>query len=321
MPAASTPASARGWPDLAPPPPVLPDLSLVGISLLLCLALAVAAQLNLSRRDDESMEAFFQRIASALDDMTPDEQAAVEIRAGLKILRIEIPALAAALKQPDSALAARLAAAAETPLATPLKTTAAMVTTNYLQEAPGVSRAAETLAMVAQAHSNTEGGGIFSSAPAAICSMERRSSSAAAEACASPLASSSVAAATRSDTLSFPNAFLDTRLRGACGGWSAPGRSCGNKDRQAHHRGPIQGLNFGKDRFHFGCAARHALLRLFADRRPAPAGASYNDPCPYCSKQGISPYEMGRRTGVIVRYVIVGVVAIGILGWIARQVF
>jgi hypothetical protein len=82
-------------------------------------------------------------------------------------LKIQIPALSAALKQPDGALAARLSAMAEAPLATPQKTAAATATTTYLQEAPGVSRAAETLAMVTQARTNTEGQGIFSSTPAA----------------------------------------------------------------------------------------------------------------------------------------------------------
>jgi hypothetical protein len=135
-------------------------------TILQTLALAVAAQLNIVRRNDETMEAFFLRIAAALDDMTPDEQEATELRAGLKLLQIQIPTLSAALKQPDSALAARLSAMAEAPLATPQKTAAATATTTYLQEAPGVSRAAETLAMVTQARSHAESSGIFSSMPA-----------------------------------------------------------------------------------------------------------------------------------------------------------
>lgn len=134
-------------------------------TILQTLALAVAAQLNIVRRNDETMEAFFLRIAAALDEMTPDEREATELQAGLKLLKIQIPALSAALKQSDSALAARLSAMAEAPLATPQKTAAAAATTSYLQEAPGVSRAAETLAMVTQARSNADGSGIFSSTP------------------------------------------------------------------------------------------------------------------------------------------------------------
>lgn len=133
-------------------------------TVLQTLAFAVAAQLNLVRRQTETMEAFFLRIAAALDDMTPDERDAVEFKAGLKLLKIQLPELSAALKQPDSAFAARLSAMAEAPQATPQKTAAATATTTYLQEAPGVSRAAETLAMATQAR--TESNGIFSSAPA-----------------------------------------------------------------------------------------------------------------------------------------------------------
>jgi hypothetical protein len=135
-------------------------------TVLQTLALAVAAQLNMVRRNDETMEAFFLRIAAALDDMTPGEREATELQAGLKLLKIQLPALSAALKLPDSALAARLSAMAEAPLATPQKTAAAAATTSYLQEAPGVSRAAETLAMVTQVRTNVEGSGIFSSTAA-----------------------------------------------------------------------------------------------------------------------------------------------------------
>lgn len=136
-------------------------------TILQTLALAVAAQLNIVRRNDETMEAFFLRIAATLDEMTPDEQAATEARTGLKMLKIQLPELSAALKRPDSALAARLSAIAEAPLATPQKTAAAAATTTYLQEAPGVSRAAETLAMVTQSRTNSEGTGLFSSSPLA----------------------------------------------------------------------------------------------------------------------------------------------------------
>lgn len=63
------------------------------------------------------------------------------------------------------------------------------------------------------------------------------------------------------------------------------------------------------------------VLRCNRCGRPAPPGASYNDPCPYCNKQGSSPYEMGRKTGLIARYVVIGVVVISVLGWIARRLF
>src|SRR6185436_18845837 len=59
-----------------------------------------------------------------------------------------------------------------------------------------------------------------SSAPAAICSMDRRSSSAAAEAWLNPLASSSVAAATRSEIFSVPMPFPALLARAGDGaGW------------------------------------------------------------------------------------------------------
>ena len=127
------------------------------------LALAVAAQLNIVRRNDETMDAFFLRIATAIDEMLPDEMLSTEARAGLKLLKIALPELSAALKQPDSALAARLSAIAETPMATPQKTAAAVATTTYLQETANNSRAAETLAMATQSRSNPEGNGLFSS--------------------------------------------------------------------------------------------------------------------------------------------------------------
>lgn len=132
-------------------------------TILQTLALAVAAQLNVVRRNDETMDAFFLRLAATIDDMLPDEMLATEARAGLKLLKIALPELSAALKQPDSALAARLSAIAETPMATPQKTAAAVATTTYLQETANNSRAAETLAMVTQSRSNPEGSGLFSS--------------------------------------------------------------------------------------------------------------------------------------------------------------
>ncbi|MDB5526218.1 MAG: hypothetical protein JWM58_3981 [Rhizobium sp.] len=135
-------------------------------TILQTLALSVAAQLGIARSDDETMEAFFFRIAAAIDDLSPDERLAVEIRSGLKALKVQVQALAAALRQPESALAARLVATAEAPLATPLKTAAAAATTTYLQQGGGVTRAAETLAMGTQARTNTEGNGLFSSAGA-----------------------------------------------------------------------------------------------------------------------------------------------------------
>jgi hypothetical protein len=132
-------------------------------TVLQTLALAVALQLNIARRQDETLDAFFLRIADALDNLPPDQRAALEQRAGLRILKVQIPELSAALRQPDSTLAARLSAAAEAPLATPQKTAAAAATTTYLQEGAGVTQAAETLAMGTQAKSNAEGITLFSS--------------------------------------------------------------------------------------------------------------------------------------------------------------
>ena len=65
-------------------------------------------------------------------------------------------------------------------------------------------------------------------APLAICSIDRRSSSAAAEASVRPLASSSVAAARRSDSLSWEGAERAWRRRLACHCGLADGSAAGS---------------------------------------------------------------------------------------------
>jgi len=133
-------------------------------TVLQTLAVAVATQINVTRRNDETLDAFFLRIVAALEDMTPDQRALTELRTGLKLLRISLLDLSAALKQPDSPLAARLSAIIEAPLATPQKEAADSATTSYLQQEQTVPRAAETLAMVNQAKGNAQSSGLFSTA-------------------------------------------------------------------------------------------------------------------------------------------------------------
>jgi hypothetical protein len=127
-------------------------------TVLQTLAMAVATQINITRRNDETLDAFFLRIVAALEDMTPDQRTLMEVRTGLKFLRISLLDLSAALRQPDSPLAARLSAIIEAPQAAPQKEAADSATTSYLQQEQSVPRAAETLAMVNQAKSNAQSG-------------------------------------------------------------------------------------------------------------------------------------------------------------------
>jgi hypothetical protein len=61
------------------------------------------------------------------------------------------------------------------------------------------------------------------------------------------------------------------------------------------------------------------VLRCPRCGRVAPAGARYGDPCPDCNKRSTSPYEMGRRAGVITRYVLIGIAALSAIAWAAKR--
>jgi hypothetical protein len=141
-------------------------------TILQTLALAIAVRLNIARRSDEALESLFLRIAAALEELPARSRAELESKTGLKALGIRISDLVAALRQPDSALAARLSAMIEAPLATPQRNAAAAAIVSYMQQDTGAARAAETLAMGNQARHNSEGLGLFSSTPPATAAGE-----------------------------------------------------------------------------------------------------------------------------------------------------
>lgn len=113
-------------------------------------------------RSDENLTALFIRIIAAIEAMPQAERLQTEIRSGLKDMKITLWELAAALRNPDGAEAARLTAMVEAPLATPGKTAANAATTTYLQQGTTNGHAEETLAMRAAARSNAAGLGLFS---------------------------------------------------------------------------------------------------------------------------------------------------------------
>jgi hypothetical protein len=113
-------------------------------------------------RDDENLTALFIRIIAAIEAMPQAERLQTEIRSGLKGMKITLWELAAALRNPDGAEAARLTAMVEAPLATPGKTSANAATSTYLQQGTANGHAEETLAMRAAARSNAAGLGLFS---------------------------------------------------------------------------------------------------------------------------------------------------------------
>lgn len=126
-------------------------------TVLQLLAFAIAAQVNMSKRPDESLDAFFPRLAMKLTSMSDADRAAIEQRSGLKALNIRLTDLVAALRAPEGPDAVRLVAMAEAPR-TPFARFAATAATNsYLQEGQGATRSAETFSIEATVRSN-EGG-------------------------------------------------------------------------------------------------------------------------------------------------------------------
>jgi hypothetical protein len=116
-------------------------------TVLQTLAAAVAAQMGVERLPDELLEAFFIRLAAAIEKRPLSEQEKIELQAGLKALQIPLKDLAPALRDPSGPVAARLTARAEAPMAAPQKTAAAEITDSYLQTGSTPARSAETVAM------------------------------------------------------------------------------------------------------------------------------------------------------------------------------
>lgn len=116
-------------------------------TVLQTLAAAVAARMGVERLPDELLEAFFIRLAAAIERKPLIEQGKIEGRAGLKALQIPLRDLAPALRDPSGSVAARLTAKAEAPMAAPQKTAAAEITGSYLEAGSTPARSAETVAM------------------------------------------------------------------------------------------------------------------------------------------------------------------------------
>jgi hypothetical protein len=136
-----------------------------GRTVIQSLAETIANVINIVRRDDETLNALYLRIADAIDTMNPVDQLMAEMRSGLRALKIPLPALAAALRNPDGPIAARVAAAAEAPFAPANSAPAEAATDTYLGGGENTSHAAETLAMRTAARNNAAGNGIFSATP------------------------------------------------------------------------------------------------------------------------------------------------------------
>ena len=126
------------------------------------LTLNVATMLKIARRADENLTALFLRIIATIEAMPQAERLQLEIRAGLKPLKINLADLAMALRKPDGQEAARLTAMVEAPTAMPGRTAANAATTTYLEEGTDSGHTEETLAMRAAARHSAAGQGLFS---------------------------------------------------------------------------------------------------------------------------------------------------------------
>ncbi|MBB1248988.1 hypothetical protein [Rhizobium sp. G21] len=130
-------------------------------TVLQTLAAAVAARMGVERLPDELLEAFFVRLAAAIERKPSAEQGKIETRAGLKPLQIPLSDLAPALRDPSGPVAARLTAKAEAPMAAPQKTAAAGITDSYLQTGSTPARSAETVAMSERNRLSTDTGNLL----------------------------------------------------------------------------------------------------------------------------------------------------------------
>ncbi|MBX9457504.1 MAG: hypothetical protein KL863_16645 [Rhizobium sp.] len=126
------------------------------------LSLNLAATLRIARRPEENLTALFLRILAAIEAVPQAERLAIEIKAGLKPLKITLSDLAMALRKPDGPEAARLTAIAEAPTAIPGRTAANAANASYLKEGTDDGHAEETLAMRAAARNSAAGQGLFS---------------------------------------------------------------------------------------------------------------------------------------------------------------
>ena len=126
------------------------------------LTLNVATMLRIARRADENLTSLFLRIIATIEAMPQAERLQLEVRAGLKPLKITLADLAMALRKPDGQEAARLTALAEAPTAIPGRTAANAATTTYLEEGTDSGHTEETLAMRAAARHSAAGQSVFS---------------------------------------------------------------------------------------------------------------------------------------------------------------
>lgn len=130
-------------------------------TVLQTLAAVVAARMGVERLPDELLEAFFIRLAAAIEKKPLIEQGRIEARAGLKALQIPLSDLAPALRDPSGPVAARLTARAEAPMAAPQKTAADGITDSYLQTGSTPARSAETVAMGERNKLSTDSGNLL----------------------------------------------------------------------------------------------------------------------------------------------------------------
>jgi hypothetical protein len=125
-------------------------------TVLQLLAFTIAAQLNVARRPNESVDAFFLRLATTIVNMKDGDRAALELRSGLKALNIRLLDLAEALKAPEGAMAARIVAMAEAPRTPFARAAALAATSSYLQEGTAAQRASDTFSIEATVRSADE---------------------------------------------------------------------------------------------------------------------------------------------------------------------
>ena len=118
-------------------------------TVLQLLAFALAAQVQMTQLNGESLDAFFQRLATALMNLKDPERFALELRSGLKSLNIHLNDLAKALLAPDGPMAARIAALAEAPKTPLARAAAAAATSTYLQEGLAAPRTVEAVSIEA----------------------------------------------------------------------------------------------------------------------------------------------------------------------------
>jgi hypothetical protein len=111
------------------------------------LMLRVGLVLKIARMKDEAIDSLLQRIITAVERMPATAYPAIELRAGLKALGVSLPELAAAIRNPDTAQAARLAARVEMPNATPARSAANAAIASYLQPEARPAASDNALAM------------------------------------------------------------------------------------------------------------------------------------------------------------------------------